>query len=205
MTSTHGTATDRDGGDTADGTNAIVGQTGDIAGDPRGLYADLIAHGVPLILCTPHKHRSKCQKDCDRELDQPTGWMQAAPAMSIIDAYHPGHHTVAMVTGHVLDAIDVDTKNGATIKAEIERATSCGVVILGIDITPSGGAHLFVPSSGIGTSAKPANGVDFRGGLPDGTSRGLIYLPGSSRPKYPGKDYKVLVPIDWQRLAEVAG
>lgn len=175
--------------------------------DPRDLIADLVAHGVPVVLCTPHKHRTSgkrpCGPKCVQELDQPYGWQRAEPDRHVADQYRPGLHTPAMVTGHVLDAIDVDAKYGASVQGEIERATECGVVVVGIDLTPSDGAHLFTPSTGVATAAKPANGVDFRGGCADGTGRGLIYLPGSNRPKYPGKDYRVLVPINWQRLAEV--
>lgn len=171
--------------------------------DPRDLIADLVAHGVPVVLCTPHKHKPKCRPECDRELDQPYGWQSTGPDARVAARYRPGLHTPAMVTGHVLDAIDVDTKYGASIEAEIQRAAACGVVVVGIDLTPSGGAHLFIPATGVATAAKPANGVDFRGGCADGTGRGLIYLPGSNRPKYPGADYSVLVPINWPRLAEV--
>lgn len=175
--------------------------------DPRDLIADLVAHAVPVILCTPHRHRyggrRPCGAGCDRELDQSFGWQQAEPDRAVIDRYQPGVHTPAMVTGHVLDAIDVDSKYGADVQAEFWRAVGCGVVVVGIDTTPSGGAHLFIPSAGVATAAKPSNGVDFRGGCADGSGRGLIYLPGSNRPKYPGLDYRVLMPIDWQRLAEV--
>jgi hypothetical protein len=157
-----------------------------------------------VILCAPHTHKPKCRPECDRELDQAAGWQSAEPDPHVIERYRPGYHTPAMVTGHVLDAIDVDAKYGASVSAEIERATTCGVVVVGIDLTPSGGAHMFISATGIATAAKPANGVDFRGGCADGSGRGLIYLPGSNRPKYPGLDYSVLMPINWQRLAEVA-
>lgn len=169
----------------------------------RELIADLVAHGCPVVLCTPHRHHGKCRDDCDRELDQPAGWASVDPDPGTAARYRPGWHTPALVTGHVLDAIDVDTKHGADLAEVIERAIAAGVLIVGYHATPSGGAHLFVASTGIATAAKPANGVDFRGGCADGSGRGLIYLPGSNRPKYPDRDYQVVQHVDWDRLAEV--
>lgn len=185
------------------GSAPTLDQGGDKAGQARELYADLVGYGVPVILTTPHvEHHKKCKSPCDTELDHGTGWAEmTTPDATRLKNYRPGLHTAAMVSGHVLDAIDVDTKNGADIGDIVRRACEAGVVIVGMHGTPSGGAHLFVTATGIATSNKPVNGVDFRGGCDDGTGRGLVYLPGSSRPKYRGRDYMVGQSIQWDVLA----
>jgi hypothetical protein len=192
------------------GSSSTLPPTSDKAGEARALYADLVAHGLPVILATPHQHRTSgkypCKDGCDTELDHGAGWADISkPDATRLNNYRPGEHTVAMVSGHGLDAIDIDSKNGASVEAEIRRAAECGVVIVGMNFTPSVGAHFLVASTGIATAAKPSNGVDFRGGCADGSGRGLVYLPGSSRPKYrdTGGEYTVVVPIDWHRLAAV--
>jgi hypothetical protein len=59
-----------------------------------------------------------------------------------------------------------------------------------------------VPSTGLAKiSPLEVDGVhigDYCGGTRRGGARMLIYLPGSSRPKYPGRDYTVARPIDWE-------
>lgn len=171
-------------------------------GGVRQSHLAMLDHGIPVIVCSPHEHHQDCNPKCDQELNHPPGWQRLGveQARDDIVNYRPGTDTYAVVTGHGVDAIDVDTKNGAVVQREREAAESFGAVIVGINETPSGGAHLFVASTGIATAAKPVNGVDFRGGCMDGTGRGLIYLPGAHRPKYRGRDYAVRTPIDWRLL-----
>lgn len=182
------------------GSVPILPAGGDTAGQARALIADLIGYGCPVILCAP---RARYRSGGSHDLIHPSGWEDATPDPGVIEAYRPGVHTPALVSGHVLDCIDVDLKHGADPAQKIREAEAHGVVVVGIDGSPSGGVHLQVASTGICSSAKPANGVDFRGGAADGTGRGLVYLPGSTRPKYPGTDYVTLKPIDWQALAGV--
>lgn len=178
----------------------IKAESGNL-GNTRELLDDLIGYGCPIVLCTPHNGYGSGKRRAD--LSHPSDWQTAEPDPAVVGAYIPGVHTPALVSGHILDAIDVDTKNGADLQAIIRSLDDHGVVIVGADNTPSGGAHLFVAGTGICTSNKPVNGVDFRGGSSDGSGRGLIYLPGANRPKYPGKDYQVAVPIDWDALSAV--
>lgn len=173
----------------------------DNLGDTRELLQDLIGYGCPIVLCTPLSDYNPGERRAD--LRHPARWETAEPDPAVVDAYTSGLHTPALVSGHILDAIDVDTKNGADLQAIIRSLDDHGVVVVGADCTPSGGAHLFVAATGICTSNKPVNGVDFRGGSSDGSGRGLIYLPGANRPKYPGKDYLVGQAIDWDAVEHV--
>lgn len=164
-------------------------------------HEDKLRYGIPVIVCRPHEHQG-CAGKCDRELDHPSAWQteSAQGARRSLASYRPGVDTFAMVTGWGVDAIDIDTKNGAVVEDEVAAAEAFGVVVVGIDTTPSGGKHLFVASTGIASAAKPVNGVDFRGGCTDGSGRGLIYLPGAHRPRYPGRDYSIAESIDWALL-----
>lgn len=170
-------------------------------GPVHALLAALSEQGCPVILCTPRPGYDPQVGKGD--LEHPAGWQGACSDFGLVEQYTPGWHTPAMVSGHGLDVIDIDPKNGASVEEMARRAEECGVKILGRHRTPSGGAHLFVASTGIATSNKPAQGVDFRGGCEDGSGRGLVYLPGATRPKYPGIDYQIEQPIDCPTLPEL--
>ena len=188
------------------GSSSSVTPTSDKPADYRTLYADLSAHGVPVILCTPNPRWTPDNRATD--LEHPTGWEDTEPAPDAASGYVHGVHTGAMVTGHALDCIDLDPKNGCDLKATMDRAAACGVSVVGIDVSPSGGLHLFLKSTGIRSTTSKTVGIDFCGGgrIPDaksGYGRHLVYLPGASRPKYPGKDYSTVQPVDWDALAEL--
>jgi hypothetical protein len=111
-----------------------------------------------------------------------------------------------LISGHGLDGIDVDAKNGASPSDELRRLQAHGVQVLAETRTPSGGAHFYVHTSGNATTnggkvSKGGTGIDTRMGLSDGESRGLLYLPGTRRPFYGGLGYTWVQPLDlleWQ-------
>jgi hypothetical protein len=125
------------------------------------------------------------------EFFHPTGWQETPVDPVTLKNYSPGDALCA-VMGHALDAVDVDTKNGAVAEVEAERLRVLGVSILGEQVTPSGGAHFLIPATGIHSAACKKTGVDFRGGGADGSGRGFIYIAGTERPKYAWQGYQLV-------------
>lgn len=138
---------------------------------------DLHEHGVPVVICRPGRG----------DVVPPSGWQNAEVDHSVLDRYDPNSDTFAMVTGHGVDVIDLDAKTG------VDLSDWPLVAEYGMDRTPGGGWHIPVPSTGFGRGTLLLHGKtigDYLGGTPTGGSRGLCYLPGSNRGKYPGLDYE---------------
>lgn len=168
--------------------------------DGRAYAQTLIDAGVPVVICTPHEHHSRCAYVCTVELDPPKGWNSITAKECDLRRFRPGVDTLAMVGGHGVDVVDVDTKaNGS-----IEHLPP--FEFFGEHRTPSGGGHYFVRSTGFGKLTPfDHNGRhvgDYIGGTATGARRLLAYLPGSTRPKYPGAGYSVVTPIDLGKLLE---
>lgn len=188
---------------------------------PLALVDRLLDHGIPVVVCHSCPDYGKggdevrtCRKHKDLEpgktpeLHWPWDWqnIDADEAREKLDAIRPGLEeyfrrgkrppvVFAMVTGHGIDVVDVDPKNDGSLEnlgVEFHR--------IGRHRTPSGGIHDFVVGTGLGK--KKLGGVgDFCGGDVVGSSRALVYLPGSSRPKYPDGEYVVEEPIDFDDIA----
>ncbi|WP_324276824.1 hypothetical protein [Blastococcus brunescens] len=103
-----------------------------------------------------------------------------------------------MVGGHGVDVVDVDTKDDGSV-GHLPPFRS-----FGIHTTPSGGRHYLVRSTGIGKISPLATSAghvgDYVGGTPNGGSRLLAFLPGSTRPKYPDAGYGIEQPVDLDEL-----
>ena len=151
------------------------------------LADELIGAGIPVIRCAPHEHYSGCRPGCSRELSIPNGWPTAPADPAALLGFRPGVDTLALVTGHGVDVLDIDSKAGATL-ADLPR-----VEHFGITRTPSGGWHALVPSTGLAKGLlRAADGRvigDYLGGARNGSGRALAFLPGSHRPKYPDALY----------------
>ncbi|MGQ2910798.1 AAA family ATPase [Aeromicrobium sp.] len=134
----------------------------------------LLAAGVPVVVVGPGDV-------------PPSGWQSLTSAECDLSTYRPGVDALAMVGGHGIDAVDVDPKNGGSVDnlPPFEH--------FGMTVTPSGGAHYIVPSSGLGkipnlsTERGPVG--DYISGRTDGSGRSLLFLPGSARSKYPDGGY----------------
>ena len=164
------------------------------------LHTRLLDAGIPVVVCRPHRHRDKCTDDCEQELSPPAGWsrMTVAEARQQIGRYRPGVDTLAMVGGHGIDVLDIDYKAGGEYDA-----VPPGLRRWGCTVTPSGGWHFPVPSTGYGKGDLFIDGVyqgDYVGGTALGGSRLLCFLPGSTRPKYPDKGYGEVQPWDVDAL-----
>jgi hypothetical protein len=164
------------------------------------LARELIAAGIPVVVCTPRPG----WKPGDARLDivTPTGWSVITAAECDVSGFRPGVDTLAMVGGYGVDVVDCDTKapgfGSLDNMPPFRRFGRTG--------TPSGGTHDYVRSTGIAkispltTSAGHVG--DYVGGTPEGGGRLLAFLPGSTRPKYPGLTYTVIEPLRLEELLE---
>lgn len=161
---------------------------------------ELIAQGVPVFVA---KRNPKYDTGKDSpEYHIPQKWQDTKPTVGALAEWRPGD-ALCLVAGHGLDVVDVDTKNGAKVDEQRRRLDGCGVTVLGMVQTPSDGAHFYVRSVGVCSSALPKVGVDFRGRGVDKSGGGFVYLPGTLRPKYADKGYEWLQEVDPGDLIDV--
>lgn len=132
----------------------------------------LIDAGAPVFVVPPG----------GAEFRLPTGWQRTLPDPAVLEAWQPGW-AVCLVTGHVVDVVDVDVKNGADVDEQRDRLRACGVPVVGEVCTPSGGAHFYVPAAGLPKGANRKAGVDFQG------RNAFVFMPPTLRPKYRGAGY----------------
>lgn len=156
------------------------------------LAQQLIDHGIPVVVCTPRRGWKSGQTVAD--VVPPAGWNTITAAECDLSKFRPGKDALAMVAGHGLDVVDLDAKAGAS------PADLPDFHYFGVHRTPSGGWHYFVPSTGYGKQSPLIVGMkavgDYCGGTEDGASRLLAFLPGSTRPKYPGAHYTIEKQLD---------
>lgn len=181
-------------------TTSINQPTQATNGTAPALAHALLAHGIPVVVCRPNPAWRPGAPDSVPELFQPPGWNTITAEQCDLSGYRPGVHTLAMVSGHGVDVVDVDTKAPTYGSVNnLPRFRSYGE-----HRTPSGGGHYFVRSTGVAKLSPflAAGGPvgDYAGGTADGGGRMLVYLPGSARPKYAGKDYEVVRLLDLDAL-----
>ena len=168
----------------------------DVAAAEEGyaLACRLIGIGIPVIAIPRALSGSA-------EWVMPKGYTEFSPDIKHLGKWTPDHG-LALITGHGLDAIDVDTKHGASATAELGRLQSHGVQVLAETRTPSGGAHFYVLSCGLRSTNRPTTtGIDTRMGDAQGQGRGLLYMPGTRRAKYGGLGYTWVQSLDVPALA----
>jgi AAA domain/Bifunctional DNA primase/polymerase, N-terminal len=125
----------------------------------------------------------------------PKGWEKTAPSHDLVDKWKPGMALCA-VTGVVFDVIDIDPRNGGDLSFKRLAAD------LGEDgpeewwrvRTASGGKHLWITALGIGSHPGFLPGIDLKGGLEDGSSRGFVFLPPTVRPSKGTENYGERMP-----------
>lgn len=136
----------------------------------------LIDSGMPVFSC-------KLNRAGDPLFPKDARWQETPVDPDVIDSYRDGRALCA-VTGVVYDVLDIDPRNGggpSFQKLFAELGRDLPNVIWKVE-TPSGGIHLYVDSLGIGSFTGFMPGLDLKGGLPDGTSRGFVFLPPTVRP-----------------------
>ena len=154
----------------------------------------LLAANQPVIVGTPCPGYGK-PNGCKRkrhetgnvEFHWPHRWQRLTADQCDISKFREGKDALALIAGHGIDVVDEDTKDGGSVD-NLPPFTNYGVTR-----TPSGGRHFLVPGTGLGKvlGLKTDDGLvgDYAAGRDDGTGRMLVYLPGSTRPKYPGGAY----------------
>ena len=161
--------------------------------DPLTFAYALCDIGVPVIVARPG----------GEELVYPNDWQKitAEEARPLLSTFRPGVDALLLVGGHGVDIIDVDHKDGGTLESVPADVRTFGRVR-----TPSGGWHLYVVSTGVGKISPLKWGGqhvgDYVGGTVEGAARLLAFLPGSTRPKYPGGQYVVEQPVDLDALVD---
>lgn len=103
----------------------------------------------------------------------PKGWQNTPPGNAGVNAWRPGL-ALAMVMGVVVDGLDVDPRNDGKKSAKSMR--NMWPKSLARQSTPSGGFHDLIATLGVASRDAIAPGVDFKGGKPDGTGRGFLFV-----------------------------
>lgn len=160
----------------------------------QSLAERLLDAGIPVIVCTPNPRYGEPGQP---ELFPPSGWNTTTVEQARDDyqSYRPGIDTLAMVAGHGIDVLDIDTKVAGVRLEDVPNGIDMDN---GITVTPSSGFHIPVRSTGYSSGSLYFNGKyvgDYCGGTKDGGGRKLVYLPGSHRPKYPDNVY--VMAKDW--------
>lgn len=129
----------------------------------------LAAWGIPIFLARPATANDPEQV---RKLGfaLPPGWNTTRPDPRVLDHWRPGM-AVAAVMGCGLDLLDIDPRSGGALPDGFPVPVAHAAAY-----TPGQGAHLFVRSLGAGSRDGVFPGVDVKGGLPDGSSRGFAFI-----------------------------
>jgi hypothetical protein len=79
-------------------------------------------------------------------------------------AFETGSYNIGIITGHRVDVLDVDVKNGKQGRAAVAALKAAGLLDGWVLLaeTPSGGLHFYYPSGGGRGGSVPAWGLDFQ-------------------------------------------
>jgi hypothetical protein len=138
----------------------------------------LIRYGMPVF-----PGRVDDEGNPDRTDLRWSRWNKYPADDSVLDRYRPGE-ALAALCGITFDVIDIDPRNGGrfSFNRMSEELGDMGPVVYGKVKTPSGGIHLYVAAMGIGSHNNFMPGIDLKGGYPDGSGRGFVFLPPTIRP-----------------------
>jgi hypothetical protein len=144
--------------------------------DGLAVACKLAAAGVPIFLARPvmsgwQWNPAGGTNGCGYWL--PKAWQQTEANGAWISHWRPGY-ALGAVMGHRLDLLDIDPRNGGDL-SRVELAEQWPKVY-GSAATPSGGRHDFIAPLGAGSRDGLRDGLDIKGGLPDGTSRGFAFI-----------------------------
>lgn len=168
------------------------------------LARELVDSGVPVIVCRPRPGAVAGSGNDLVPVSRRWSRLSAEDTRAALERFRPGIDALALVGGHGIDLVDVDTKSGGSVDP------LGPFTYHGITETPSGGRHYVVTSTGVGkiTGLKGEDGRfvgDYVGGTRSGAGRLLGYLPGSVRPKYPGRIYTEAEDAPWDVAGALAG
>lgn len=167
-------------------TSSHHAESNDTARGIRGLASKralaharhLAEHGVPLFLAKPAMENGEWNptgghNGCGYWL--PKGWQDAEPDPRVVDRWKPGMALCA-VMGHAVDGFDVDPGKGGADSAEALELLGQRPRSYGQASTPSGGTHDLIAPLRVGSHDGIRPGVDLKGGRPDGTGRGFLFI-----------------------------
>lgn len=100
----------------------------------------------------------------------PNGWQRTTPDPTVVDRWKPGM-ALALVTGALVDVVDVDPRNGGDLSA-LEGVMP---TVYGQADTPSGGTHSLIAALGVPKDV-PSPGIDLQSGDANGNGRGFVFL-----------------------------
>ncbi len=139
----------------------------------------LIRFGMPVF-------PARVDENGDPDVHNDTRWTrwQKYPADTDILANFKRGDALGAVCGITFDVIDIDPRNGGkfSFNRMSEELGDFGPVVYGKVRTPSGGLHLYIAALGIGSHNNILPGIDLKGGFPDGSGRGFVFLPPTIRP-----------------------
>lgn len=101
----------------------------------------------------------------------PNRWQDRAAEQTALANWRPGMALCA-VMGHTVDGLDVDPRNGGDASTEHLPLPK----VWGVQATPSGGWHGLIAPLRTGSRDAVLPGVDIKGGKPDGTGRGFLFI-----------------------------
>lgn len=137
----------------------------------------LAAHGVPIFLAPPVLDDAGAWQS-DGGLSGyrlPPGWADTPADPAALDAWRPGW-AVCAVMGHTVDGLDIDPRHEGDATASGWVAAGMYPTSYGQQATPSGGWHELIAPLAVGSRDNAAPGVDVKGGRPDGTGRGFLFI-----------------------------
>lgn len=105
----------------------------------------------------------------------PKAWQESVPDLETLEQWKPGQ-ALAAVMGHQFDAIDIDPRNGGDASRQVLFAEGLWPAAFAVAATPSGGTHELIAPLGAGSRDALRPGIDIKGGKPDGSSRGFVFI-----------------------------
>ncbi|MEJ1092193.1 bifunctional DNA primase/polymerase [Microbacterium istanbulense] len=115
----------------------------------------------------------------------PEDWESTPVSLGTLDRYQYGD-ALGLVTGHALDVLDVDPRNGGD--DDFAKLVELGLVptAYAVAATPSGGVHLFTAPHGVRKTKR--GGLDLQAGDAEGNGRGFVWIaPTVRRSKVSGQ------------------
>jgi hypothetical protein len=131
-----------------------------------------------------------------KEFLPPCGWqhLDATGNRERLAHWHPGMALCGRLSPATFGVLDLDTKNGGEIPDAERFLDLAGITPWCVVATPSGGRHYYLPAHPDARDYPAGRDRHFPG-LPGAEFYGrthFLFLPGTSRPKYQGRGYRII-------------
>lgn len=124
--------------------------------------------GVPIFLAVADPSASTGYR-------LPKEWQRTEAEPSVLDSWRPGM-AVCAVMGHLIDAIDIDPRNGGDESFRLLQQEGILPKSHGRQTTPSGGTHELIAALDVSSKSGVLPGVDLKAGTAKGVGRGFVFL-----------------------------